>query len=120
MVRGLSDLQRYILAEAGQRLRVYHAEVLAGFYGWRPRRPLARDAGGQLRSPGDPHFFPAQIGVARYRSTISVLSRACRSLEGRGLITSVRGGLSHWAAVEITDKGREWLAANNRAESTGG
>jgi hypothetical protein len=117
MGRGLSELQRYILAEAGKHPRVYHAEVLAGFYGWRPRRPLARDAGGRLRFPGDPHFSPAQIGVARYRSTISVLSRACRSLEVRGLITCARGELSRWSAVEITGKGREWLSANSQEAS---
>jgi hypothetical protein len=119
MTRGLSGLQRYILAEAGRRSRVYHAEVLAGDYGWRPRRPLVRDAGGQLRFPGDPHFSPAQVGVARYRSTISVLSRASRSLEDRGLITCARGGPSHWSAVEITDRGRGWLAANTPANPAG-
>jgi hypothetical protein len=36
MGRGLSDLQRYIPAEAGKRSRVYYADVLEGFHSKSP------------------------------------------------------------------------------------
>lgn len=42
MGRGLSDLQRYVLARAGEQERVYYADILEGYFGWRPRRPLRR------------------------------------------------------------------------------
>jgi hypothetical protein len=115
MGRGLSDLQRYVLAEAGKRSRVYYAEVLAGFYGWRPRRELARDAEGKLRSPGSWHFSPRKVGENRYNKAMAALSRACARLGTRGLVTCLKGVSSRWAGVEITDKGKEWLSVNTRA-----
>jgi hypothetical protein len=46
MGRGLSDLQRYILHEAGKRARVYHAEVMAGFFGFPSFREMRHDEDG--------------------------------------------------------------------------
>jgi hypothetical protein len=67
-----------------------------------------------LHFPGDQRFAVAAIGVKRYRSTLVTLSRACSRLEQRGLVTRLRAAHSHWAAVAITDKGREWLTVNTR------
>jgi hypothetical protein len=118
MGRGLSDLQRYILAEAGQRPRVYHAEVLVGFFGWRPQRPLVYD-GGQLLSPVSPRFFRARIGERQYEQATDAVQRACRLLENGGLVRRVKGARPAWVSLQITGKGREWLAANTRAKPTG-
>jgi hypothetical protein len=118
MARGLSDLQCYILAEAGRRSRVFHAEVLVGFFGWRPRRPLVYD-GGQLLSPISPRFSRARIGERRYDQATDAVRRACRLLERGGLVRRVKGALPAWVILQITSKGRKWLAANNRDKPPG-
>jgi hypothetical protein len=128
MGRGLSDLQRFIVAEAGRRGRLYYADVLHHFFGFPPSRgalryhkpsdrvgqsgPPAFDPsswadGGQLAHPGNQKFSPAQVGRQRYHSVCASLSRACLRLQARGLVTCLRGAMSHWAGVELTDKGRE-------------
>jgi hypothetical protein len=118
MGRGLSRLQRYILAEAGRRPRVYHAEVLVGFFGWRPRRPLVYD-GGQLLSPVSPRFSRARIGERQYEQATDSVQRACRLLEDGGIVRRVKGARPAWVSLQITDKGREWLAANTRENLPG-
>jgi hypothetical protein len=112
MGRGLSRLQRHILAEAGRRSRVFYAEVLAGYFGWAPKYPLKRDSDGTLAGPGDQKFSRRGVGEKVYRKTLATLSRSCLRLQQRGLVTCLRGEYGRWAAVEITDKGREWLSAN--------
>jgi hypothetical protein len=121
MGRGLSPLQRFILVEAGRRPRLYYADVLSHFYGFRTRRgakltyyqdhdldtPSTWRDGGELLSPGTQRFDPKEIGERRYRSALAALSRACRRLRERGLVHCRRGQYSHWAGVELTDKGRE-------------
>jgi hypothetical protein len=118
MGRELSELERYILGEAGKRPRVYHAEVLAGFFGWRPLRPLQYE-GGHLHSPGSPRFSGARIGKERYAKVKAALAGACRRLEAIGLVSRRTGPARRWAGVEITAEGQEWLAASTGAASTG-
>ena len=113
MGRGVSDLQRDILERAGKLQRVYYADVLIGFFAWKPRRSIRRytanDQGakalgvGTIRSPETKIFEPGRIGEAKYRSTMASLSRAVSRLADRGLVFPLRGGL------EITEAGREWL-----------
>lgn len=109
---------------------VYNADVLEGFFGWVPSRPIHRYGDsdyfpvneaeghyrGQLCSPGTPYFSPHAIGVRRYRSTMATLWRSCRRLKERGLIDLFEGPHSRWSGLKITDKGREWLSANPRAD----
>jgi hypothetical protein len=128
MGRGLSDLQRFIVVEAGRRGRLYYADVLHHFFGFPSRwgalryhkqtsrvggsgrpeyGPSSWAEGGQLASPGSQNFVPGQIGRQRYRTACASLSRACSRLRARGLVTCLQGARSHWAGVELTDKGRE-------------
>jgi hypothetical protein len=127
MGRGLSKLQTWILRRAGELKCVYYADVLEGFFGWKPNEPMIRyrakginrqtgrktEPGwaGVLISPGSARFSPEAIGEAHYRKTIARLNRSCLRLDKRGLVTCLRG--RHWAGVEITDKGREWLSVND-------
>jgi hypothetical protein len=96
MGRGLSDLQRFILAQAGQRSRVYYPDVLAGSYGWKPVRPVRRYRAGD--KVGYPEARPAppeevgtpcvpsswvlslrRLGRARYRSELREMAQTlCR------------------------------------------
>ena len=132
MGRGLSELQRDILDRASQHKRVYYADVLEGYFGWQPTRPIirygiphvTRDGRSWVEQPRDPtdhgmvhgpgsHFFSLEeIGERRYRSTMVVLSRACTRLARRGLVTCIEGARSRWSGVTITDAGRAWLSAN--------
>jgi hypothetical protein len=41
--RGLSELQRWILREAGKRRLLYHTDVLIHFFGWEPKSPARYD-----------------------------------------------------------------------------
>jgi hypothetical protein len=118
MSRGLSKLQRFILEKAARQPRVYYAEILAEFFGWKSssrlpfwKRIWDRTADGNLASPGMQRFSPKEIGVRRYRAAQASLSRACTRLEARQLVTL--GARSHWSVVEITDKGREFLSVNS-------
>src|SRR5262245_55582663 len=79
MGRGLSELQRYILAEAGKRPLVYYTDVLLGYFGWKPDRAVIRygqhrsypaadkHPEGALVQPGGHVFSRGQIGEAEYR-----------------------------------------------------
>jgi hypothetical protein len=112
MGRGLSKLQRFILTKAAQQPRLYYAEVLCTYFGWKvTARKLwvdwKRDEQGNLKNPGVQRFSRAEIGIKHYRTVQATLSRACIRLEARGLVTRVPGARSCSCAVEITDKGRE-------------
>jgi hypothetical protein len=123
MGRGLSSLQRFLLAESGRRGRLYYADVLRHYFGFRPAvameyekpgeagrdGPSSWEDGGTLCEPGRQHFRPRDIGVRRYRSALASLSRACLRLDHRGLVKALQGAMSHWAGVEITAKGRDEL-----------
>jgi hypothetical protein len=113
MGRGLSPLQRHILTEAGKRQRVYYAEVLVSYFGWEPKKSRRWREDGTLECPGYQHFSPAEIGRSAYRSALATLSRTCARLGDRGLVTCLWGKVSHWAGVEITEKGKEWLSVNS-------
>jgi hypothetical protein len=131
MGRGLSDLQRYILAEAGTRNRLYTPEILAGFFQWPPRYRMDRLPAdqvsdwlppdycaklGDLEDPSWQYFSKRRIGRLRYARTMAVLSRSIRRLESRGLVTHLRGAYAQWNCVQITDTGREWLSVNRLSE----
>jgi hypothetical protein len=136
MGRGLSKLQRHILMTAGRQQRVYYADVLERYFGWKPAprrdrtarsleryregdtfdgRTVTADEIGMLKYPGSQYFSRRQIGEATYSKTMATLSRACLRLERRGLVKCLQGKISHWAGVEITDRGREWLSAHSVA-----
>jgi hypothetical protein len=124
--RGLSDLQRWILHEASTKEVLYYSEILVGFFGWEPTRPLYRYGegihkdntdrpAGRLMNVGSRHFSPARIGQRRYASGKATLSRACDRLAKRGLVDCLQGKWSHWSGVQITDAGREWLSVYSEA-----
>ena len=143
MGRGLSSLQRWILVRARTGQRVYPADVLEGFFGWKPRRPIERFGPtrwtpfgveeatpaaevGRIACPSGCHFSKAKIGPKTYRSVMVTLSRAMQRLERRGLMKRLRGGtrirgrlLCRWVAVEITDQGRELLANSSHPGAKG-
>ncbi len=117
MGRGLSDLQSWILTEAGRRKHLCHADVLYHFFRFEPEfglsyEPSAWEEGGSLKDPTMRRFDPAAIGRSRYRVAQASLSRACARLESRGLVSRVGGAYTHWSGVAITQKGREWLSVN--------
>jgi hypothetical protein len=127
MGRGLSGLQRFILEKANTKKRVYYVEVLEGFYGWKPRRPIRRHGPndqygeeGEIIGPGAKRFSPQLIGEKKYRKVRAALSRACKRLADRGLVVRLEGAYSHWAGVEITSVGREWLSVNLKAHLPSG
>jgi hypothetical protein len=115
MGRGLSDLQRFILAEAGKRERVHPCEVLAGFFGWEPNQPLR--AG---ERPKGVNFFRGRVGRAAYRSAMASLSRSIRRLEGRGLVKcwDYQSGRAWFLC--ITDKGRQFLSVKTAPTARAG
>lgn len=116
MGRGLSELQKYILTAAalqkddessgGCAGRLYNADILKEFYGWKGDNGL----------PGDHKFNPKEIGQKKYDSAHVAVRKACARLEKRGLVVCILGAHSHWSGVEITDKGRE-VAANIMAKT---
>lgn len=114
MGRGLSPLQKWILAEASQRRRVYYADILAGFFGWKPSRPMDRcqagEQAGELKQPGGHYFSMLSIGIQKYRRTLGTISRSCKRLQERGLVKCVQGTSSHGTGFEITEEGRRALA----------
>jgi hypothetical protein len=115
MGRGLSELQRYILREAGKRERVYHVEVMTGFFHFPTVKKLQRNEDGTLRadSGNARNFSPEAIGVGKYRTAKVSLTRACQRLERRGLVQCVRGALGQWAAVKLTEEGRKYVSDNS-------
>jgi hypothetical protein len=121
MDRRLSPLQRFILRRTGAQHRLYYAEVFVDYFGWQPVGPWAalHRHVGELANPGGQRFSRDAIGPARYHSNQTVLSRACRRLVARGLITWVDNARGQWAAVAITDAGRAWLAADAMPTANG-
>ena len=71
-------MQRWILREARERGQLEYPYILKGYFGW---TPTGTDA--QLRD----RFSPASIGPAEYNRVMATVSRSCRRLEERGLIT---------------------------------
>jgi hypothetical protein len=118
MGRGLSDLQRWILREGTRRERVYYADILAGFFKFRPLDGIQHEDGkfttrsGQVVGLGSPKFCPDEIGRSAYRTALAVISRSCARLADRGLVTCLQGRYSRWAAVTLTDEGVAWVRNN--------
>jgi hypothetical protein len=110
MGRGLSPLQRYIVAKAATVDRLYYHEIFVDYYGWKSHRKRSHNRDG-IYSPGDQRFWPAEIGKQRYHATRVALSRATDRLAQRGLVTCLCGARSHWSAVEITPEGRRLAAS---------
>jgi hypothetical protein len=129
MGRGLSKLQQFILTEASKLGRCYYADVLEKFYHWEPVRSIERyeiphpdiisgqselkghvsDSLGQIKYPGRKYFSPNLIGLKEYRKVMATICRSSARLRDRGLVHCWQGNGEHWAGVELTDKGREWV-----------
>lgn len=94
MGRGLSDLQKTILALALEHRQAgivepdcYKHEVLERHYGWKTiKLPGAR------RSGAGWHFSKKDIGAKEYDSVMVALKKAAKRLQKRGLI-EIGGGL---------------------------
>jgi hypothetical protein len=116
MGRGLSPLQRYIVAKAATMDRLHYYVILHEYYGWpirkRPHR-LEADQHGYRVDGGEfgytasgKKFWPAQIGRETYHKTMVSLSRAVERLARRGLVTWLAGTRYKWSGVEITPEGK--------------
>jgi hypothetical protein len=119
-------LQKFVLRRAGVQESVSHAEVLEGHYGWKPRCALRNaeipffvQLGLVGRHTTGQHFSLKDIGEGRYRAAQAAVSKACASLERRGLVSRLREGKRRLAAVQITLEGRIWLSANTGGKSGG-
>lgn len=110
MGRGLSELQRQVLREAGTRQRVTWNLLVRVCFGW-------EETGCRIDQY---KFSPTLIGKAEYRKSWAALSRSATRLENRGLLSRAnwlvprdRGRYNQRLyGVEITDKGRDWLTVN--------
>lgn len=96
MGRGLSDLQRWILAEARKRDRLYYADICEKYYGW----PRKTDSQGNPLSIGSQHFSRSEIGEREYNRVMATISRSCLRLEKRGLVRCLVAKSSRWSGVE--------------------
>jgi hypothetical protein len=109
--RSLSELQRYILAEAGKREQVQACEILAGYFGWKSRHESPSE--GRLRLNYQENFSRQEIGEEVYRRTMATLRRSIRRLQDRELVERWVGAFGRWFALKITPQGREWLSVNS-------
>jgi hypothetical protein len=126
MGRGLSPLQRYIVAKAATVERLHYYVILHEYYGWRIHKQpelLRADQSGYRVGDGErgykvggQKFWPDEIGRDTYHKTMVTLSRATARLEQRGLVTCLTGAIYKWSGVEITPEGRR-LAATWGAEA---
>lgn len=121
MGRGLSELQKHILNKANQLGRVYYADICEGYFNWKPIKPIKRYEEtkkdppkqiGRICYPGSQFFSRQQIGEQEYRKVMASISRSCRRLHDRGLVTWIAGEIAHWSGVELTDRGREYVSVN--------
>jgi hypothetical protein len=144
MARGLSQLQRQILALAyrnrcerleraatldpeSHQYRVltrgvgsvdlYHAEALRDIFGWPVRSFSWRWDGG--RPTWGQNFSKRRIGERRYRSGQASLSRAVRRLEERGLVErhGVRGMMENLSGLTLTQRGVEEASQGGPSEA---
>ena len=95
---GLSDLQKWILRKALDTGRVYIADVCAGFYGWKPLRPLHRYTSGEVErirgrwrpevgdmEPGE-YFQNPPGGIKKYSSVKASITGSINALVRRSLL----------------------------------
>ena len=121
-VKKLSKLQRFILKAAfgsasnmefykvyGSEMHLYNYEILQVYFGFvqeRPWLPKTKLKDGKIhREAGGKDFDPDEIGRARYQSASASVSRACKRLEQRYLITRYYGVNCHWAGLKLTESG---------------
>jgi hypothetical protein len=83
MGRGLSELQHWILDQVDACGTLRYADICAGYYGWTPVRPIDPSHG--------QYFSPATIGRQEYRRVLVTISRACKRLARRELVTWENG-----------------------------
>src|SRR5262245_59551264 len=116
MARGLSALQRQILALAweydetrhGPYCLIFPPDIFMRIYGWPvTHRPtdLRRSSIARRESW---HFQPRVIGTERYHRAMVVVSRALGRLEARGLLVRIRWDCGGWYAHGwgLTDEGQ--------------
>jgi hypothetical protein len=118
MGRGLSPLQRYIVAKAATVERLHYYVILHEYYGWsfhrRPGRLLWPDRHAYRVGDGEYGYYtasgkkfrPQQLGRKTYHKTMVSLSRAVARLARRGLVTWLVGTRYKWSGVEITPAGK--------------
>jgi hypothetical protein len=97
MGRGLSDLQRWILREARERGQLEYTEIRRDYFGWKPER---KDK--QLRD----RYSPQEVGAEEYNRVMATISRSCRRLQARGLVT-LEGYAPYLRWIKPTKAGRE-------------
>jgi len=97
MGRGLSDLQRWILREACERGQLEYSYIRRDYFGWESTR---KDQ--QLRD----RYSPDAIGEAEYNRVMATISRSCRRLQERGLIT-LEGYAPYLRWIKPTRAGQE-------------
>ncbi len=97
MGRGLSDLQRWILREACRRGQLEYVDIRREYFGW---ESTGKDQ--QLR---DRHS-PKDVGPEEYNRVMATISRSCRRLESRGLVT-LEGYAPYLRWIKPTKAGRE-------------
>ena len=97
MGRGLSDLQRWILHEACERGQLEYADIRRDYFGWE-----SKQTDKQLRD----RYSPKEIGEDEYNRVMATISRSCRRLETRGLIT-LEGYAPYLRWIKPTKAGRE-------------
>jgi hypothetical protein len=112
MGRGLSELQGWILRVAAVG-PLQRKEICLHYFGWEPTIALANPNRIPTWWHGSKIFDPDRIGRAEYNRVMATISRACRRLEARGLITQAAGAFSNWHRVEITDAGRAYLSVKS-------
>jgi hypothetical protein len=125
---GLSPLQRWILERAADGRRVYYADVLEGYFGWKPVIPIRRHpegddtkgTPGEIIDPGAQYFSQKEIGEPRYHREKAAVSRACLRLQDGGLVETLRGQGARWSAMVIIEQGKEWLSARVAAQLQAG
>ena len=112
MGRGLSPLQQWILEEVRSKReqasgagRLYYSEICSGYFGWTSAPGVWRNG------VGSQQFSKASIGEAEYSRVQTTISRSCRRLRERGLVTCLQGLHSHWSGVEITETGLEVIGS---------
>jgi len=97
MGRGLSDLQRWILRQTCKRGQLEYADIRRDYFGWKSKQ---QDK--QLRE----RYSPQDIGEDEYNRVMATISRSCRRLEARGLIT-LEGYAPYLKWIKPTKSGRD-------------
>ena len=95
------------MPKTGARTRLYSRSPIA----WREKKFQRGECTptedvGVLTNPGEYFFSRQAIGEREYNRVMATLSRSCRRLEERGLVTRIQGAMAGWSAVKITEEGK--------------